>query len=218
MKKSNTNKTTTNATTTNATTTNATTTNATGEKYALMLETARKLIKDNMTVKDATRSIRFSTAGFAVVYCKDFKSWDSYKRLFAQLKEDLKAEGVKYAGTPLSKACLAVSTAVIDCHLEIIEGKTIEDDITFVKDAFKKAGVCFSSKQGDIRIAFGCPTSGDLEKAQEELTAEVIRAVEFIEKAGTESAEGAIRCLQAFLEREAKVAATAEKIAKEKAA
>lgn len=190
---------------------------AKAEKYAAMLEQARKLIKDNITVKDATRSVRYTTAGFAVAFCGNFKSWANYKNLFAQLKEDLNKEGIKFAGTPLSKACLAVSTAVIDCHLEI-EGETIEDQITFTREAFKKAGVTFSSKQGDIRIGFDCPTSGDLEKASEQMTKDVIKAVEFIEKAGIESVKGAIKCLQAYLERENKTAETAERIAKTKAA
>lgn len=195
----------------NKTTTNKA--NAKCEKYAIMLESAKLLIKQGLTVKDATRSVRYSTSGYAVEFCKDFKSWGNYKSLFAQLKEDLKEEGIKYAGTPLSKACLAVSTAVIDCNLQI-EGDTIEDEITFTREAFKKAGVSFSAKQSDIRIAFDCPTSGDLEKASEQMTKDVIKAVEFIEKAGVESAKGAIRCLQSFLEREEKAAATAERIAK----
>ena len=177
--------------------------------YEEMLQEAKKLIKDNLTVKDATRSVRYSTAGFAVAFCSNFKGWAAYKALFAQLKEDLKKDGVKFAGTPLAKACLAVSTAVIDCHLAI-EGDSIEDRITFARQAFKDAKVSFSAKQGDIRIAFGCPTSGDLEKAEAELNAEVIRAVELIQKAGVQSAEGAIQCLLAFVEK--------EEIAKSKAA
>lgn len=185
--------------------------------YAEMLQEAKKLIRDNITVKDATRSVRYTTAGFAVEFCRTFKGWAAYKALFAQLKEDLKRDGIKYAGTPLAKACLAVSTAVIDCHLKI-EGDSIEDRLTFARQAFKDAKVSFSAKQGDIRLGFGCPTSGDLEKASEQMTKDVIKAVEIIEKAGVQSAQSAIQCLRAFIEKEAKISATAEAIAKDKAA
>lgn len=186
-------------------------------QYKEMLEQAKKLIKDNLTVKDATRSVRYTTAGFAVAFCGNFKSWGNYKALFEQIKEDLKKEGIKYAGTPLAKACLAVSTAVIDCHLAI-EGETLEDRITFTREAFKNAGVCFSSKQGDIRIGFDCPTEGDLGKASEELSKEITKALELIEKAGIDTVKTAVKTLQSWIERENKVAEKAEEIAKSKAA
>lgn len=186
-------------------------------EYKEMVEQAKKLIKDNLTVKDATRSVRYTTAGFAVAFCGNFKSWGSYKSLFAQLKEDLKKEGVKFAGTPLAKACLSVSTAVIDCHLKI-EGDTIEDQIAFTREEFKKAGVTFSSKQGDIRIGFDCPTEDDLQKESEEVSKEVRKAVELIQKSGMDAVQTAIKMFSAWIEREERISEKAEEISKEKAA
>lgn len=183
-------------------------------EYKEMLETARRLIKDNITVKDAVKGVRYSTAGFAVAFCGSFKTWGNYKNLFEQLKEDLKKEGVKYAGTPLAKACLAVSTAVIDCHLAI-EGQTIEDRLTFAKQAFKDAGVCFSSKQSDIRLGFDCPTKGDLEKAEEAALSVIKKSIETIQSGGITSVRAAIGCLQAWIEREERISEKAEEIAKE---
>lgn len=185
--------------------------------YEEVLKTARKLIKDGLTVKDAVHGVRYSTAGYAVEFCRTFKAWSSYKALFGQLKEDLKKEGVKFAGTPLAKACLAVSTAVIDCHLKI-EGETIEDRLTFTRSAFKDAGVNFSAKQGDIRLAFGCPTKSDKESAEEAAFAEMKKHVEGIQKGGMDAVQMAIQCLTAWIERENKVAEKAEEIAKGKAA
>lgn len=186
-------------------------------EYKDILDVSRRLIKDGLTARDAVNGVRYSTAAYAVEFCFKFKSWDSYKSLFSQLKEDLKKQGIKFAGTPLSKACLAVSTAVIDCHL-LIEGQTIEDRLTFTRTAFKDAGVNFSAKQADIRLGFGCPTKSDKEAAEEAAFSEVRRNIEEIQKAGKDAVTAAIQCLQAWLERESKAAATAERIAKEKAA
>lgn len=185
--------------------------------YEEVLKTARKLIKDGLTVKDAVNGVRYSTAGYAVEFCRTFKAWSSYKALFEQLKEDLKKEGVKFAGTPLAKACLAVSTAVIDCHL-VIEGETIEDRLTFTRSAFKDAGVNFSAKQGDIRLGFGCPTKSDKESAEEAAFDELKKKIEDIQSMGADAVTAAIQCLQAWIERENKVAEKAEEIAKSKAA
>lgn len=186
-------------------------------EYKEMLDKAKKLIRDNITVKDATRSVRYSNAGYAVEFCGGFKTWGNYKALFTQLKEDLKKEGIKYAGTPLAKACLSVSTAVIDCHMTI-EGESLEDRITFTKEAFKNAGVCFSSKQGDIRLAFGAGTKEDKESAEEAAFAEVKKSIETIQRGGRDAVQMAIQCLTAWIERENKVAEKAEEIAKSKAA
>ena len=188
--------------------------NGTNMSYADMLETARRLIKDGLTVKDAVHGVRYSTASYAVEFCRTFKSWDAYKALFAHLKEDLKAEGVKFAGTPLAKGCLAVATAVIDCHLTI-EGQTIEDRLTFTRSAFKDAGVCFSSKQADIRLGFGCPTKSDKQAAEEAAFGDLRKHIEEIQKMGGDAVTEAIQTLNAWIERENKVAATAERIAKE---
>ena len=186
-------------------------------EYKDILDVSRRLIKDGLTARDAVNGVRYSTAAYAVEFCFKFKSWDSYKSLFNQLKEDLKKSGVKFAGTPLSKACLAVSTAVIDCHLTI-EGGTIEDRLTFARSAFKDAGVNFSAKQADIRLGFGCPTKSDKEAAEESAFGDLRRHVEEIQKMGGDAVTAAIQCLQAWVEREEKATATAERIAKEKAA
>ncbi len=185
--------------------------------YEEVLKTARRLIKDGLTVKDAVNGIRYSTAAYAIEFCRNFKSWSSYKNLFEQLKEDLKKEGVKFAGTPLAKACLAVSTAVIDCRLQI-EGESIEDRLTFTRSAFKDAGVNFSAKQSDIRLGFGCPTKSDKESAEEAAFAEVKKCVEGIQKGGIDAVRIAIQCLTAWIEKESKISEKAEEIAKSKAA
>ena len=84
------------------------------KEYNEIFETVKTILTDNNKVKADTQSVKFATGFYAVAFCQSFKEWKEYDALFSQLKADLKKVGLKFAGSPLAKACLVTATAVIE--------------------------------------------------------------------------------------------------------
>ena len=149
------------------------------KEYNDILETVKTILADNNKAKEDAQSVKFATGYYAVSFCHAFSEWKEYDALFTRLKADLKKVGLKFAGSPLAKACLCVSTAVIDCKVTI---ERDSDDSRFetFKEVLKKAGLNFSSKQSDIRLALGQGTDSDIESAKAELLKKIEKAIECI--------------------------------------
>lgn len=145
--------------------------------YNEIFETVKTVLTDNNKVKADTQSVRFATGYYAVSFCHAFSEWKEYDSLFGQLKADLKKVGLKFAGSPLAKACLVVATASIDCRVTI-EGDSDNSRFEDFKELLKNNSLSFSSKQGDIRLAFGVPTDSDLESAKAELLKRIDKAID----------------------------------------
>ena len=147
------------------------------KEYNEIFETVKTVLTDNNKVKADAQSVKFATGFYAVAFCHSFKEWQDYDSLFGQLKADLKKVGLKFAGSPLAKACLVVATATIDCKVSI---KGDSDDSRFedFKEVLKKSGLNFSSKQGDVRLALGKATDSDIESAKVELLKKIEKAIE----------------------------------------
>ena len=147
------------------------------ENYNEVLETVKTILTDNNKVKADAQSVKFATGFYAVSFCHSFKEWKEYDSLFGQLKDDLKKIGLKFAGSPLAKACLVTATAVIDCKVRI---KGDSDDSRFedFKELLKSNSLNFSSKQGDVRLALGQATDSDIESAKAELLKKIEKAIE----------------------------------------
>ena len=147
------------------------------ENYSEVFETVKTILTDNNKAKADAQSVRFATGFYAVAFCQSFKEWKEYDALFDQLKVDLKKVGLKFAGSPLAKACLVVSTAVIDCRVAI-EGDSDDSRFETFKEVLKKAGLNFSAKQADVRLALGQATDSDIESAKAELLKKIDKAIE----------------------------------------
>lgn len=147
------------------------------QNYNDIFETVKTILTDNNKAKADAQSVKFATGFYAVAFCHSFKEWQEYDSLFGQLKADLKKEGLKFAGSPLAKACLVTATAVIDCKVAI-EGDSDDSRFETFKEVLKKAGLNFSSKQGDVRLALGKATESDLESAKAELIKKIDKAIE----------------------------------------
>lgn len=145
--------------------------------YNDIFETVKTVLTDNNRVKADTQSVRFATGYYAVSFCHSFKDWKEYDALFGQLKSDLKKVGLKFAGSPLAKACLCVSTAIIDCKVSI-EGDSDDSRFEDFKELLKSNSLNFSSKQGDVRLALGKGTDSDIESAKAELLKKIEKAIE----------------------------------------
>lgn len=147
--------------------------------YNEVLETVKTVLTDNNKAKADVQSVRFATGFYAVAFCHSFKEWKEYDSLFGQLKEDLKKVGLKFAGSPLAKACLVVATARIDCRVAI-EGDSDDSRFETFKEVLKKNSLNFSSKQGDVRLALGKATENDLESAKGDLLKKIDKAIDCI--------------------------------------
>lgn len=147
------------------------------KEYNDIFETVKTILTDNNKVKADAQSVKFATGYYAVSFCHSFKEWKEYDSLFGQLKEDLKKVGLKFAGSPLAKACLVVATARIDCKVRI-EGDSDDSRFEDFKEVLKKAGLNFSSKQGDVRLALGQATDSDIESAKAELLKKIDKAID----------------------------------------
>lgn len=147
------------------------------KEYNEIFETVKTVLTDANKAKADAQSVKFATGFYAVSFCQSFKEWQEYDSLFGQLKADLKKAGLKFAGSPLAKACLVTATAVIDCKVTI-EGDSEDSRFETFKELLKKAGLNFSSKQGDVRLALGQATESDLESAKEELLKKINKAIE----------------------------------------
>ena len=130
------------------------------KEYNEIFETVKTILTDNNKVKADTQSVKFATGFYAVAFCQSFKEWKEYDALFSQLKADLKKVGLKFAGSPLAKACLVTATAVIDCKVSI-EGDSDDSRFETFKELLKQNSLNFSSKQGDVRLALGKGTDSD---------------------------------------------------------
>lgn len=132
------------------------------KEYNDILETVKTILKDRDVNRAGAESIKFSTGYNAVAFCRDFKEWREYDALFERLKADLKKINIKFAGTPLHKACLTVATATIDCAVKIkgSDGQAFED----FKELLKQHSLTFSSKQSEIRYEMGAATDDDTQK------------------------------------------------------
>lgn len=148
-------------------------------EYNEFLESAKTILSDNNKAKADVQSIRFATGFYAVSFCHSFKEWKEYDNLFSRLKADLKKAGLKYAGSPLSKACLTVATAVIDCKVKI-EGDCDDSRFESFKELLKDSGLNFSSKQADIRLSLGGATDDDYATAIAELRGKIEKAINFL--------------------------------------
>lgn len=149
------------------------------ENYNNIFETVKTILTDNNQVKADTQSVRFATGFYAVSFCHAFSEWAEYDALFSRLKNDLKKEGLKFAGSPLAKACLVTATAVIDCKVSI-DGDSDDSRFEGFKELLKENSLNFSSKQGDVRLALGIPTDSDLESAKAELLKKINKAIDFL--------------------------------------
>ena len=149
------------------------------ENYNNIFETVKTILTDNNKVKADTQSIRFATGYYAVSFCHSFKDWKEYDSLFGQLKSDLKKVGLKFAGSPLAKACLVTATAVIDCRVAI-EGDSDDSRFEDFKELLKSKSLNFSSKQADVRLALGQATESDIESAKAELLKKIEKAIDCI--------------------------------------
>lgn len=147
------------------------------KNYNDIFETVKTILTDNNQVKADTQSVRFATGYYAVSFCHSFKEWEEYDALFSQLKADLKKVGLKFAGSPLAKACLVTATAVIDCRVSI-EGDSDDSRFEDFKELLKNNSLNFSSKQGDVRLALGIPTESDLESAKNEVLKKIEKAID----------------------------------------
>lgn len=147
------------------------------KEYNEIFETVKTVLTDNNRLKADAQSVKFATGFYAVAFCQSFKEWQEYDSLFGQLKTDLKKVGLKFAGSPLAKACLVVSTAVIDCKVAI-GGDSDDSRFEDFKEVLKKAGLNFSSKQGDVRLALGQATDSDIESAKAELLKKIDKAID----------------------------------------
>ena len=147
------------------------------ENYNDIFETVKTILTDNNKAKSDAQSVKFATGYYAVSFCHSFKEWKEYDSLFCQLKADLKKVGLKFAGSPLAKACLVTATAVIDCKISI-EGDSDDSRFEDFKSLLKNNGLNFSSKQGDVRRALGKATDSDLESAKGELLKKIDKAIE----------------------------------------
>lgn len=147
------------------------------KEYNEIFETVKTVLTDNNRVKSDMQSVRFATGFYAVAFCHSFKEWKDYDSLFSQLKADLKKEGLKFAGSPLAKACLVTATAVIDCKVSI-DGDSDDSRFEDFKEVLKKNSLNFSSKQADVRLALGIPTESDLESAKNELLKKIDKAID----------------------------------------
>jgi hypothetical protein len=147
--------------------------------YNEFLESAKTILSDNNKAKEDVKSVRFATGFYAVAFCHSFNYWADYDSLFAQLKADLKKAGLKYAGSPLAKACLTVATAVIDCKVKI-EGDCDDSRFEIFKELLKESGLNFSSKQADIRLSLGGATDDDYATAIAELRGKIEKAINLL--------------------------------------
>lgn len=147
------------------------------ENYNNIFETVKTILEDGNKAKADTQSVRFATGYYAVSFCHNMEDWKEYDALFSKLKADLKKEGLKFAGSPLAKACLVTATAVIDCY-KVIEGDSDESRFETFKEVLKDAGLNFSSKQGDVRLALGIPTDSDIESAKKEVLKKIEKAID----------------------------------------
>lgn len=147
------------------------------ENYNEIFETVKTILTDNNKAKADAQSVKFATGYYAVSFCHSFKEWKEYDSLFTQLKTDLKKINLKFAGSPLAKACLVTATAVIDCKVNI-DGDSDEMRFEDFKEILKKSGLNFSSKQGDVRLALGKATDSDIESAKAELLKRIGKAIE----------------------------------------
>ena len=169
------------------------------KEYNDILETVKTILADTNKAKLDAQSVKFATGYYAVSFCHAFSEWKEYDALFTRLKSDLKKVGLKFAGSPLAKACLCVSTSVIDCKVTI-EGDSDDYRFETFKEVLKKAGLNFSSKQSDVRIALGQATDSDIESAKAELLKRVETAIQLIQENAefltTEQAETMISLLE----------------------
>ena len=147
------------------------------KEYNEIFETVKTILTDNNKAKADAQSVKFATGFYAVAFCHSFKEWKEYDSLFTQLKTDLKKVGLKFAGSPLAKACLVTATAVIDCKVSI-EGDSDDSRFEDFKEILKKSGLNFSSKQGDVRLALGQATDSDIESAKAELLKKIEKAID----------------------------------------
>ena len=149
------------------------------KEYNEIFETVKTVLTDNNKAKADAQSVKFATGFYAVSFCKSFNEWKEYDSLFGKLKDDLKKIGLKFAGSPLAKACLVTATAVIDCRVAI-EGDSDDSCFETFKEVLKKAGLNFSSKQADVRLALGQATESDVKAAKAELLKKIDKAIEFL--------------------------------------
>lgn len=147
--------------------------------YNEILQTVKTVLTDNHKTKADVQSVRFATGYYAVSFCHAFSEWAEYDALFSRLKADLKKEGLKFAGSPLAKACLVTATAVIDCRVSIA-GDNEESRFETFKELLKENSLNFSSKQGDVRLALGIPTESDLESAKVEILKKIDKAIDYL--------------------------------------
>ena len=149
------------------------------KEYNEIFETVKTILTDNNKVKADAQSVKFATGFYAVAFCHAFTEWSEYDSLFTQLKADLKKVGLKFAGSPLAKACLVVATARIDCKVAT-EGDSDDSRFEDFKELLKQNSLTFSSKQGDVRLALGQATDSDIESAKAELLKKIEKAIECI--------------------------------------
>lgn len=147
------------------------------ENYNDIFETVKTILTDNNKVKSDTQSVRFATGYYAVSFCHAFSEWAEYDALFGQLKADLKKVGLKFAGSPLAKACLVTATATIDCKVSI-DGDSDDSRFETFKELLKENSLNFSSKQADVRLALGQATDSDLESAKNEVLKKIEKAID----------------------------------------
>ena len=147
------------------------------KEYNEIFETVKTILTDNNKAKADAQSVKFATGFYAVAFCHSFKEWKEYDSLFTQLKTDLKKVGLKFAGSPLAKACLVTATAVIDCEVSI-EGDSDDSRFEDFKELLKQNSLNFSSKQGDVRLALGQATDSDIESAKAELLKKIEKAID----------------------------------------
>lgn len=147
------------------------------KNYNDIFQTVKTVLTDNNKAKADIQSVRFATGFYAVSFCHSFKEWKDYDSLFSQLKADLKKIGLKFAGSPLAKACLVTATAVIDCRVTI-DGDSDDSRFETFKELLKENSLNFSSKQGDVRLALGKATDSDIESAKAELLKKIDKAID----------------------------------------
>lgn len=147
------------------------------KEYNDIFETVKTILEDGNKAKADAQSVKFATGFYAVSFCHTFKEWKEYDSLFTQLKTDLKKVGLKFAGSPLAKACLVVATATIDCKVSI-EGDSDDSRFEDFKELLKQNSLNFSSKQGVVRLALGQASDSDLESAKAELLKKIDKAID----------------------------------------
>lgn len=147
------------------------------KEYNDIFETVKTILEDGNKAKADAQSVKFATGFYAVAFCHSFKEWKEYDSLFGQLKTDLKKVGLKFAGSPLAKACLVAATAVIDCKVSI-EGDSDDSRFEDFKELLKQNSLNFSSKQAAVRLALGQATDSDIESAKAELLKKIEKAIE----------------------------------------